>query len=244
MGDHPRSRGEHVETSLGDDGHLWIIPARAGSTTTWRQPRPHPRDHPRSRGEHARPMEGERANRGSSPLARGARIAEKRKDSRRRIIPARAGSTRGVCGRRWGAGDHPRSRGEHMGTRSVARLPRGSSPLARGARPAKFHLGGRNRIIPARAGSTRVCASSDAERKDHPRSRGEHDWQRLRAAIPGGSSPLARGALPERRMPCGMFGIIPARAGSTDFAFSELLRGQDHPRSRGEHLRVDARVVA
>ena len=92
-GDHPRSRGEHfaevAETgkpqgssplARGAQGYaasfpvaIWIIPARAGSTSIARSERLLTWDHPRSRGEHR----GKRAealnNQGSSPLARGAR---------------------------------------------------------------------------------------------------------------------------------------------------------------------------
>ena len=235
MGDHPRSRGEHVETSLGDDGHLWIIPARAGSTTTWRQPRPHPRDHPRSRGEHARPMEGERANRGSSPLARGARMRRRGRTAdegssplargalgafavgggEQGIIPARAGSTweRAV----WRAfhEDHPRSRGEHGLQSFTSEGATGSSPLARGAQGSAPPPTPSGRIIPARAGSTTGSGCVLPSQADHPRSRGEHYRKGECHVACSGSSPLARGALTSRSVSCFVVRIIPARAGST-----------------------------
>ena len=69
----------------------------------------------------------------------------------------------------------------------------GSSPLARGL------LGGGDvdvdavRIIPARAGFTRGCASPVPGRRDHPRSRGVYDKSRQEIVRALGSSPLARG---------------------------------------------------
>ena len=67
--------------------------------------------------------------------------------------------------------------------------------------------------------------------------RGEHGLERRRDVFKKGSSPLARGALLSgvvARMPSG---IIPACAGSTTEACSELGRCRDHPRLRGEHER-------
>jgi len=49
---------------------------------------------------------------------------------------------------------HPRSRGEHVEAATVSREVRGSSPLARGARPAVGHTLSTQGLIPARAGST------------------------------------------------------------------------------------------
>ena len=111
--DHPRSRGEHGAPSkvdpavLGssplargaqvgkDEPHRFrgIIPARAGSTLLCDRGRPVDQDHPRSRGEHRAASRLHRACVGSSPLARGARNPADTGMARRRIIPARAGST-------------------------------------------------------------------------------------------------------------------------------------------------------
>ncbi len=132
-----------------------IIPARAGSTVEVVQGRRTNRDHPRSRGEHvsgifasvlalgSSPLargahhvsrSGGCGTPGSSPLARGALEARRHRCPVRGIIPARAGSTSPSCPMRTTAGDHPRSRGEHDGRGSSSHPPRGSSPLARGAR--------------------------------------------------------------------------------------------------------------
>ena len=93
-------------------------------------------------------------------------------------------------------------------------------------------------IIPAYAGSTYERVVKEAEGWDHPRIRGEHGWRRSRGGGVRGSSPHTRGARlrlpdldPRRR-------IIPAYAGSTTGSAAPETSGADHPRIRGEHLRV------
>ena len=130
--DHPRSRGVYA---LGDavrashsgssplarglrNGavaaliHGGIIPARAGFTLYFTPKIISVRDHPRSRGVY-RPSPSLPLRRdGSSPLARGLLSPSPRRGSRHRIIPARAGFTRG--GRRagsWRPGSSPLARG-------------------------------------------------------------------------------------------------------------------------------------
>lgn len=152
--DHPRSRGEHKSESRrahSDAGSspltrgalnprlhyplpLRIIPAHAGSTPSSTVPTGRPRDHPRSRGEHQAPAGPTLNEAGSSPLARGAPMQKTAHLADHGIIPADAGSTRMICGRRRPRWDHPRSRGEHMNAAIDVMHSRGSSPLTRGAR--------------------------------------------------------------------------------------------------------------
>ena len=111
----------------------------------------------------------------------------------------------------------------------------GSSPHARGAR-----TGNRVRelvpgIIPACAGSTLLMSSDGLSPWDHPRMRGEHSVAGGTSCGHGGSSPHARGALPEALRDVGLDGIIPACAGSTVRRTFVLLSFEDHPRMRGEH---------
>ena len=153
-GDHPRIRGEHRKRSLlkrfvtGSSPHTrgaltrsWpsssasgIIPAYAGSTTSWAIANAASGDHPRIRGEHSFACLHELVNSGSSPHTRGARHAPALGRIKHGIIPAYAGSTRSrlvPCRRKR---DHPRIRGEH-GTEEYGRLIlKGSSPHTRGAR--------------------------------------------------------------------------------------------------------------
>ena len=142
--DHPRSRGvylfagSHTHSPVGSSPlargllphrrrrHLRrrIIPARAGFTTSSPRPGPPAPDHPRSRGVYDFFTASRAACAGSSPLARGLRVATVTPFVQSGIIPARAGFTR--C--------HSSSGGTPSDWAS------GSSPLARGLR-AVCHVG-------------------------------------------------------------------------------------------------------
>ena len=120
--DHPRSRGVYRATGhfervmwgssplarglrtpvLTVVNELRIIPARAGFTPR-RSPGAWPaQDHPRSRGVYPAPTGREAKPPGSSPLARGLRLALSRTAGHPGIIPARAGFTWSRAGRRRG----------------------------------------------------------------------------------------------------------------------------------------------
>ena len=151
-----------------------IIPARAGFTgmmgRSGTSPMDHPRsrgvytyaavrgqdhgDHPRSRGVYADPEEIRVTVYGSSPLARGLHDRVRFRGTRARIIPARAGFTRGNWGNRKVRADHPRSRGVYGGCSCPPTVTGGSSPLARGLRFSMWCQYWTRRIIPARAGFT------------------------------------------------------------------------------------------
>ena len=152
--DHPRIRGEHLPrdfqgarrggssphtrgapTGLGSALTLGgIIPAYAGSTSPPSVCCPAFGDHPRIRGEHPPLPDPVPDTVGSSPHTRGALEERQLGYRRRRIIPAYAGSTRGLS----------------------AAMPThlGSSPHTRGARLGCRRLRHRRGIIPAYAGST------------------------------------------------------------------------------------------
>ena len=157
---------------------------------------------------------------GSSPLTRGARGTEARRDGLRR--------------------DHPRSRGVHERAARRASSVMGSSPLTRGAHG---HGGGPHdavRIIPAHAGCTGFPMYSFHLETDHPRSRGVHPIRIVFLVSVVGSSPLTRGALALHDRPNREGGIIPAHAGCTGSTFLTFASLPDHPRSRGVHPRVVA----
>ena len=243
LSDHPRIRGEHRRgaswwpSGAGSSPHTrgapvrggvpsgpgGIIPAYAGSTQAvagigigrW--------DHPRIRGEHAFQEGGSAAYVGSSPHTRGARRAWRQGGRGRRIIPAYAGSTAADLVRYPKGPDHPRIRGEHSMYSNLRTAARGSSPHTRGAQAPQLLDGGRQRIIPAYAGSTSSYPTCEPPRTDHPRIRGEH----IR------SSP---GTRPTRW-------IIPAYAGSTTCMADTPEEDVDHPRIRGEHLANAASIT-
>ena len=178
---------------------------------------------------------------GSSPLARGLRLAVGLVRQPPGIIPARAGFTIGLRPVPGQGGDHPRSRGVYPEPASPPTNPTGSSPLARGLQDFLSPLASGRRIIPARAGFTGYPAHIYRQHRDHPRSRGVYPAPVLEYRLPKGSSPLARGllqALDRRRL---SLGIIPARAGFT-WALRVHRKGPgDHPRSRGVYTPVRGR---
>ncbi len=253
---HPRSRGEHsaapkpshpvngssplargARSRRSEPLHKsGLIPARAGSTQRGSSGLSSARAHPRSRGEHPCSSRITQKRDGSSPLARGARGREQRASRRSGLIPARAGSTPAPSCAETPRRAHPRSRGEHMLLCRSCFGTRGSSPLARGAPSALENCETSARLIPARAGSTRLRWGSVSGARAHPRSRGEHLFLAPQYAPRRGSSPLARGAHHGRVRQSGTDRLIPARAGSTQAVFLYYVPSWAHPRSRGEHL--------
>ena len=155
---------------------------------------------------------------GSSPHTRGARHFEIVVDPIQRIIPAYAGSTFFEDEFVEDERDHPRIRGEHVIFRDDQASSKGSSPHTRGApappHTARFHRG----IIPAYAGSTQLALMKPGDLV--------------------GSSPHTRGAHPAPRVARAVGRIIPAYAGSTRHAASQGYEGTDHPRIRGEHVKL------
>ena len=72
--------------------------------------------------------------------------------------------------------------------------------------------------------------------KDHPRSRGVYATGPRSEALAAGSSPLARGLLPDHAVDDGVGRIIPARAGFTGCTTGRPTARRDHPRSRGVYI--------
>ena len=193
--DHPRSRGVYPGSSTSMVRSRWIIPARAGFTPGRVEDGAADGDHPRSRGVYHLVIDAGRVFWGSSPLARGLRLALSSMGRKDRIIPARAGFTRSSRASSARSTDHPRSRGVYH--RII------------------WRPGASRRIIPARAGFTVRPREAPAQGPDHPRSRGVYMSRRRKSTPVIGSSPLARGLLAEPLTAAQAAGIIPARAGFT-----------------------------
>ena len=170
---------------------------------------------------------------GSSPLARGLsrRLLLSGRD--RRIIPARAGFTSATCDHTPRTRDHPRSRGVYQRRAFLLHSSPGSSPLARGLPNLRDARLLRLRIIPARAGFTPTGSLMSMLITDHPRSRGVYVRSMILLGSRLGSSPLARGLLPNSNGDRVVVGIIPARAGFTPDQKDLEAYITDHPRSRG-----------
>ena len=261
--DHPRSRGVYWKVAPGrgispgssplarglldripEPGHhRGIIPARAGFTRPRRCRSCGPPDHPRSRGVYAFCRSMWAVIFGSSPLARGLPVPRVAGVQEPRIIPARAGFTRRRSRRFSSRRDHPRSRGVYSASTVALPLSLGSSPLARGLRGAAQTKLADTRIIPARAGFTRVSRACARSCRDHPRSRGVYAIRSSRRCCCLGSSPLARGLLPEVPAARQVLRIIPARAGFTLRQGRSRRPRTDHPRSRGVYSRLVNRSV-
>ena len=211
--DHPRSRGVYlspltmISQVIGssplarglqpchpsESALHGIIPARAGFTRDISWSNPLATDHPRSRGVYQCWQYCHLPDDGSSPLARGLPPSCTFLKAFTRIIPARAGFTGVLRGLLFRRGDHPRSRGVYGRVELHERAVVGSSPLARGLRSARTRRGGRDRIIPARAGFTPDDLDRNSGRGDHPRSRGVYAAFESASVEVVGSSPLARG---------------------------------------------------
>ena len=233
--DHPRSRGEYSRIRavyfrwMGSSplsrgiprGPLpapptrRIIPALAGNTpgVWWRCHQSV--DHPRSRGEY--------------------RAITAPQLGRHWIIPALAGNTYRHPSSPTTWSDHPRSRGEYYVDKANHIAHHGSSPLSRGIHRNQDKTRVLFRIIPALAGNTHIVAFHNFHIRDHPRSRGEYQWQSFWTPLPLGSSPLSRGIPGGHDRGYLVVRIIPALAGNTAVNSSCTLGGPDHPRSRGEY---------
>ena len=172
---HPRMRGDHGRNGNGDhrlDGssphargtrcpdrlylpYLRFIPACAGNTNGEGHPANTDTVHPRMRGEHDQWLVHGDAAIGSSPHARGTRLATQLRCACCRFIPACAGNTSREA-KRWPMTPvHPRMRGEHGHEVEVKQGDSGSSPHARGTHRHAIRATGCNRFIPACAGNTR-----------------------------------------------------------------------------------------
>ena len=234
VGSSPLTRGTHHLPVMGVLG-LGIIPAYAGNTSDSIPAGELSRDHPRLRGEHSLRRGTYPHHRGSSPLTRGTPYHHAGSCEGLRIIPAYAGNTPAVRGRRRWTRDHPRLRGEHSILKNAISTSTGSSPLTRGTRQHsgdRLELAG---IIPAYAGNTPPPCPICPIIWDHPRLRGEHSGKIGASSLQIGSSPLTRGTPARPADHPHEFGIIPAYAGNTTLLAAHIQISGDHPRLRGEH---------
>ena len=129
---------------------------------------------------------------GSPPLAREPPKSEAVAYISNRITPARAGTTGYTRHKSLLGWDHPRSRGNHMLLCRLCLRLSGSPPLAREPLMACRELGMKDRITPARAGTTQRGKLKITRRWDHPRSRGNHFFKYSLKSRIAGSPPLAR----------------------------------------------------
>ena len=172
-GSSPRGRGPPAQGAR-EGGRLRLIPARAG-TTGVRRGCAHPLGaHPRAGGDHSRGMASRSDSFGSSPRGRGPLADRQRCLLARRLIPARAGTTRTATWAPRSTSAHPRAGGDHPHCGAHPVLEPGSSPRGRGPRHPEVRDVALGRLIPARAGTTGRLQGLRCRWRAHPRAGGDH----------------------------------------------------------------------
>ena len=114
----------------------------------------------------------------------------------------------------------------------------GSPPPTRGTPACKKFSQIFVRITPAYAGNTLSCFHCYSSIKDHPRLRGEHGYVIRFTRNHEGSPPPTRGTPPPGIYASNVHRITPAYAGNTGGSIVRACVYWDHPRLRGEHLRL------
>ena len=221
-----------------------LIPARAGTTTPSRGGSTIPRAHPRAGGDHVDVLRARTVSAGSSPRGRGPRVEERRCQSPRRLIPARAGTTSSTSGSRTRPRAHPRAGGDHRADLGDGRQHAGSSPRGRGPPAGPDPAGRAPGLIPARAGTTSRPMMLPWRGGAHPRAGGDHaQWVYDKVTGPG-SSPRGRGPQVIPRSGDRPARLIPARAGTTTDGSTPPSPTAAHPRAGGDHPSAPAAPVA
>ena len=106
----------------------------------------------------------------------------------------------------------------------------------RGILGARIHANLGNGIIPAHAGHTTQYSRCRLTDRDHPRTCGAYCMVHEQEDLHGGSSPHMRGIRSSTAIRPRPNGIIPAHAGHTLDASSEIANGWDHPRTCGAYF--------
>ena len=190
-------------------------------------------DHPRACGANTAASPARHRCHGSSPRVRGKHMDIAMLCGSIRIIPARAGQTRGrTAAANWHT-DHPRACGANWSTATCSASACGSSPRVRGKPPVPVDEISLPRIIPARAGQTTSERLVGMAVLDHPRACGANSQIPSVAPRSSGSSPRVRGKQPYAHVNVRRLRIIPARAGQTESPTRYALRSADHPRACG-----------
>ena len=170
--------------------------------------------HPRMRGERGLDQPGGFPLGGSSPHARGTLAKFAGAYCRSRFIPACAGNARSRQKACCPAPVHPRMRGERFRSSCVWFVLGGSSPHARGTQPLTNEANHENRFIPACAGNATGSRWHSGCTAVHPRMRGERMATCIGSCRKFGSSPHARGTLPDVFVNFECERFIPACAGN------------------------------
>ena len=212
-GSSPRGRGK-PDHAKNPRNRARLIPARAGKTGRHLSKIVSKKAHPRAGGENTAMQSLNGSIPGSSPRGRGKLEVWSEGSLRWRLIPARAGKTRRILLEVRPRQAHPRAGGENAPPLRRTLVPTGSSPRGRGKRMASLPRPAPSRLIPARAGKTKV-SSVRASAAAHPRAGGENRKSGFPTASQYGSSPRGRGKRSAHRPQLALDRLIPARAGKT-----------------------------
>ena len=213
-GTSPHARGPPCSFGI-DIRDCGNIPACAGTTRAGASPCPTSREHPRMRGDHPSARRRRVLSRGTSPHARGPRLATSLPSHHGGNIPACAGTTEHADVDAVVVGEHPRMRGDHIVTTVIPMLTEGTSPHARGPLPLHHRVDLVVGNIPACAGTTGDHGAVGVLHGEHPRMRGDHMGFVYLIGAFLGTSPHARGPLLTPHHPSTATGNIPACAGTT-----------------------------
>ena len=145
-----------------------IIPARAGTTIPCPKRSRRRWDHPCACRDYPKRHKKSKASRGSSLRVQGLLNIHHINRIRCRIIPARAGTTTGKdhAGRR--PQDHPCACRDYNVSGHRTPSGAGSSLRVQGLPPSPGEHWTLNRIIPARAGTTKILSMARYPDWDHP----------------------------------------------------------------------------
>ena len=191
-GSPPPTRGTQYPFSL-SRLLFGITPAYAGNTDDIDNHSIILMDHPRLRGEHKAFKRWVTSEVGSPPPTRGTLPKLLTLYAMRGITPAYAGNTNIRNFINSYHRDHPRLRGEHHCSLSIAPSAGGSPPPTRGTPILGPSVTPSRGITPAYAGNTYEGKIADMQFEDHPRLRGEHYLRRGDILLYEGSPPPTRG---------------------------------------------------
>ena len=156
---------------------------------------------------------------GTSPRTRGKHPYQSRPGPTCRNIPAHAGKTERRDFNDVTRKEHPRARGENPHSITLITIKIGTSPRTRGKRWVVSMVG---IALP-----------------EHPRARGENGLGELARGSNKGTSPRTRGKLICSSPKTCSIRNIPAHAGKTGFDYFAAAAHWEHPRARGENVRLE-----
>ena len=195
----PRWRGRRV-TDVRPGASVRTIPALAGTTAARSPSTPGLADDPRAGGDDTMTHRSRHDRRGRSPRWRGRLTPRASGCLKLRTIPALAGTTSRASATAWTTWDDPRAGGDDLREREGARWQCGRSPRWRGRQPRISRVPGRQRTIPALAGTTSCTAQLVGRGGDDPRAGGDDVPRAALPELSRGRSPRWRGRLPFRRL--------------------------------------------